>query len=250
MATSIRGHCDGIFNETLRGWIVNTAQPDPSEQILCWGEDGTKQASPPVSAAPAMPGAVAAGTIRLCHSALGSASARAVIRVTTMDGRELPNGRAVAVPPAAAPPVPGPVWVMLHVPKTAGTSMREALVTGFRPGHSLHIYEDGVTGITQREFAVLPLPPARGCAPGGRPYAIWHRPVSAQARTIRHRSARTARPAAVQFPPPVTHRTVFRRDGQPMPTTTAVVEAATEEFDNLMTRLISGSPWPTRPSAR
>jgi hypothetical protein len=240
----IVGHCDGVIGEAVSGWIANLTHPQKLAGVLCWGAGQTRLpflasfARSDVCATLQTQGRFGFAIPLTALQPLGP-----VIRITTTHGEELPGGAAVALPPPAVATPDRATWVLLHIPKTAGTSLRVALAGHFQPGEVLYLYDDGFTGVSRRELATLPYAQrmAMRFVVGHQPFGVHrHFPKHAAYITIIRDPLDRLRSNYYHH---VSNAKVFEQDGQKLALPVAVQNGLVEEFDNLMTRWLSGNTY-------
>ncbi len=245
----IVGHVDGVGENGITGWIADLDHPASLEPIRCVGANGS------------------AVVFKACHfredvrfwlqvegrfgfaipvSALAGLGAS----VTLLDrhGGVLPNGASVALPPTS-PASDGTVRepiVLLHIPKTAGTSLRNAAFAAIRPGERLFLYP-GLFGLAVAELAALP-PAQRDAAwvvCGHTSFGI-DRFLGRRARYVT-----VLRETADRLRSHVGHHasagTEFGLEGLRLPLAVVVNEGLHAEFDNLTVRMIAGLDTQTAP---
>lgn len=240
----IEGYFDFKTDKALVGWIANLDHPDRLEKIICSGEGGETLAFRPfiprrdVCDAFNMTGRFGFAIPIAALERLGSSS----VRLSNVHGIPLRQGEAIALS-APQPPLPEleePRWVVLHIQKTAGTSLRTALTQSARPGEAVFIYPDGFTGLSPAELGQLPHSQraalrlvightAFGIAdllPGPSSYVTFLRDPAARLRS--HYLHHLAIGAPVQ-----TERGLAEVPAM-------VSEGMTDEFDNLMVRMVAG----------
>ena len=163
-----------------------------------------------------------------------------LIDVTDEAGVILANGKSVSLPlTGAGARARSPLHVFLHIPKTAGTSLRNALLRTVPPGEFLLIYPD-MPGLSLERAHQIPLRQrnrlqwvyghlkfgfdrlvTRSC----RYFTFVREPLDRLRSNFRHHAA-----AGTQF----------EVDGRPVRPSTVLNEGLSEEFDNLMTRFLTG----------
>ena len=150
---------DGFIDGELRGWIVNREHPDQVQQVICRSRDGQQLAFTPfvyredVIRDVGIPGVFGFAIPFDLLASLGS-----VCSVTDRHGRALHNGVNVILPSEKPRDHSrAPLHIFLHIPKTAGTSLRTALLATVPPGEKLLIYPDKVPGLSLAEFHRMPL---------------------------------------------------------------------------------------------
>ena len=236
------GHVDLVASDVIIGWVANLTLPERLEQVVVHGPGGDTlqfRACFPrtdVCAALSLRGrfGFAIPTSAVRH--LGP-----VLRITDVGGVTLTGGESIALaPPEEAPEPDPPTWVVLHIQKTAGTSLRHALSQSLRPGQALFVYDDSAVGVSPSELGTLPMAQRswlrlvmghayHGVAdslPGRVEHATFVRDPAARLRSQFHHHLREG--------------TAFRIDRATLPTRLVAQHALTEEFDNFTTRVVTG----------
>jgi hypothetical protein len=138
----LTGYVDGLQDGELFGWALDTDAPGVP-LVLTVLVDGVAVASV-LAASQRGDVAAAYGTsgyhgfgVYLPRCA-GPASA-ATIDVRLPDGHRLAGVPLQAAIPEDTDPV-RPVVIFVHIPKTAGTALREAIEEAYRPSERLHLY--------------------------------------------------------------------------------------------------------------
>ncbi len=244
--TGILGVVDGVVDGELRGWIVNFDDPARAETIWCVGRSGRSLAVRPThrrddaALAYGVPGIRGFAVPVDLLDALGP-----VVSVRNDRGRMLGGGSDVSLAEAGrTKPASGPhrQLLFLHIPKTAGTSLRDALLRTVPPGEALLVYPDGDLGITYEECVALPAAQlARFRWIYGHYKTGLHRYAASRARYVTF-----VREPLARLRSNVAHHaaagTSFAVDGIGVRPSEFINGGLGEEFDNLMTRMISGVP--------
>ena len=168
----IAGYLDAVTEQALIGWIANCGHPGRLEPVTCVGAGGFRQ-----TVHPFIPRADVCVALQ-ATGRFGFAIPRSVLRgigptITLLDrnGNALEGGREIALPPVSPPKrVSRPACVVLHIQKTAGTSLRTALAQAGGPGEVVFAYPDGFIGLTDDELGGVADRPARGVADGDGAY--------------------------------------------------------------------------------
>jgi hypothetical protein len=236
------GQIDLVDPEIILGWVANTAHPECLEQVVCHGSDGRSLAfraclpREDVCAHLSLRGRFGFAIPTSAVRSLGP-----VLRLTDVSGAPLVAGETVSLPACATTPRPErPIWVVLHIQKTAGTSLREALSSSMRPGEALFLYPDGFSGLSPAELNELPLA-QRSFLRLVMGHA-YHGAVDSLPGPVEH--ATFLRDPATRLRSHFRHHvrggTAFRIGEAILPTRLVAQHALTDEFDNLMTRMVAG----------
>lgn len=238
----IIGYIDLVDPDVVVGWIANTTHPERLERVVCRGADGRSAAfrawlpREDVCRALSLRGRFGFAIPISAMRSLGT-----VLRFTDIGGTLLGGGDAVRLPAPSSVYTPRrPTWVVLHIQKTAGTSLRLALSQSMRPDELLFLYPDGATGLLPSELNGLSLAQKSwprlvmghvhyGVAdnlPGSMEHATFLRDPATRLRShcLHHLRGGTA----------------FRIGEAILPTRLVVQHGLTDEFDNLMTRMLAG----------
>lgn len=135
------GHIDGFAGGELIGWALDPAHPDRpvivtvclNGRIVCRARAWQHRLD--VAKAFNSPGThgFCLDLRRYCPGESGA------IVVTLPDGNVL-KGRSLRVAVPEAEPSTGELLMFMHIPKTAGTSLREAIEANFRASQLLYLY--------------------------------------------------------------------------------------------------------------
>ena len=241
MPGSLVGHVDRIDEHSITGWLADLDQPERLETVRCVDRAGrevvftTCHAREDVGRFFGVPLGRSGFVIPL--TVLGGMAAPVTVR--DRSGAVLPGGEAVAVPPGEQRAQGEPATVFLHIPKTAGTSVRHALLDGLLPSEWLLVYPPPF-GMTVEEVAALPAVQRRAArlVAGHLAFGIEEQ-LGRAARYVTF-----LREPMARLRSHVAHHdragTSFAADGIG-PDLVAVADGGLDEqFDNLMVRLISG----------
>jgi len=241
----VLGYVDSVDDVAVHGWIANLERPGEQEPIVCSGPDGARALFMPflprldVCQALSQPGRFGFAIPTRLLRPLGP-----VVTVADRDGTPLSGGEAVLLPENARPARPdGQCWVFLHIQKTAGTSVRSAIAAEFLPGEVAFVYPDPFIGLSPQEFGELPEQQraALRLVVGHVYFGIDERlPHPADYVTVIREPGARLRSHYYHH---VGAGTAFTLSGMPIPTSRVVQHGLIDEFDNLMTRMISGQGW-------
>ncbi len=237
----ILGHVDAIRDGLLSGWIANVGEAGRAEEVHCEDTAGNRvvfhawHAREDVRAQLGLDGRF--GFV-IPTSALRDLGPTVSIRSRL--GSALGNGEAVAVPKASyGTGNSGPVRVVLHIPKTAGTSLRHSLTQGLSPAERLLLYNPPF-GLTVPELARLPRAQKQAVSMVlGHAFfgvgAYLARPT--QYLTILRQPLKRLRSHLAHH---LAAGTTFFAEGRPVSLAEAFNQGHSPEFDNLMVRSIAG----------
>ena len=236
------GHVDQADEAAIVGWLANLDHPGRLETVTCVGACGGRvafQAWHMREDVCAWFGIGGRFGFSIPAAALGGL--RGPITLRDRQGTVLTNGEALEGSRRGSAGGPEATTIFLHIPKTAGTSLRNALVGGMEPSDRLFLYPEPF-GLTVQELAALPIAQRRAAHwIVGHAYFGIDRFLGRNARYLtflREPLARLRSHAAH-------HRaagTVFRHAGETTDLAVIVEEGQDEEFDNLMVRSIAGLP--------
>ncbi len=245
LPAGLLGVVDGVVDGELRGWIADFAALERRETIVCRGRSGqalsfiATRRRDDACAYFGVDGVRAFAVPQDLLVELGPA-----FSVHDRSGRLLRNGRSVSLPrggdEARSASGDRPRWLVMHIPKTAGTSFRNALATAASPGEALFVYPDHGLGVTYEDLLAMP-PPQRArfrwiC---GHTYFGLHHRLAVPARYVTF-----VREPLDRLRSNVAHHvaagTVFRSGGDALGLAEVVNGGLTDEFDNMMVRMIAG----------
>ncbi len=130
--------------------------------------------------------------------------------------------------------------IFIHVPKTAGTSLRNRLAGQLRYSDTLLVYPGSNVGISVDDLEFMPVHQKQQfkLIIGHFPFGI-HKilPQPSQYVTVLREAASRVRSNIMHH---AAAGTIFTYEGRKCPLSFAVNEGTEEEFDNAMTRLLSG----------
>ena len=165
-----------------------------------------------------------------------------VVTVRDRQGGTLVNGSAISLGRREVAPIDAAeAAVILHIPKTAGTSLIKMLTHDLPPYERLFIYPPPF-GLTLEEVATLPLHQRRAARLiAGHVLFGVDRFLGRTARYVTF-----LRDPIVRLRSHAAHHlkagTKFRWKGLEIKAEVAITEGLNEEFDNLMVRYIAGLP--------
>jgi hypothetical protein len=235
------GCVDGFRADVLHGWLANLDELRTLAQFIVRGDRG-----PDII--------LSANFYRadVCQAheisgIFGFAIKRAwlhpnsrAVAILTLDGEVLPGGECIVLPELQAVAELGPVNVFLHLAKTAGTSIRHAMTSQFCEGEAILVYPGTEFGVGEHLLPTIPqfqrqrLRLVMGhCNFGihdslGVPacYSVFlRRPADRLRSNMAHHAAA---------------RTAFAVDGRRLGLAAIINEGLSEEFDNLMVRVLAG----------
>ena len=153
------GHVDEVTSTAILGWIANLDEPGRLEPLLCWSAAGDSVVLYPFAPRPDVCKALSlAGRFGFAIPISTVRRLGPILRFTDCAGTPLRGGGAVQLPEQRQDVSRRhPVRIFIHIPKTAGTSLRTALASAFQPGEAVFLYPDGATGISPTELKALPL---------------------------------------------------------------------------------------------
>ncbi len=243
MPGGVAGEVDGLVDGELRGWIANFDRPATAETIWCVGGSGQGVAVRPTFRHEDACAAFGVDYIRgfsVPRDLLGGLGQ--VVSVQDDAGRPLRHGSSVSIgtEPSASAHGNGRQWLFMHIPKTAGTSLRRALLRSVPPGEALMVYPNWDLGVTYEECLALPAPQLhrfrwiyghyktglhRRASSGARYLTFLREPLARLRSNVAHHAAAG---------------TAFSVGGVPVGPASFINDGLGEEFDNLITRMIAG----------
>lgn len=245
----IIGHVDGFQAGSLQGWIANTNNPAALERVTI--HDGV-QPDFEISSH------FHRGDVCRIHNLDGLfgfaikrdwLDARSVA-VTISNRHGVPLIGGVGVPlPEPPPPLPprDELDIFLHLAKTAGTSVRHVLTSQLSAAEMLLVYPGPGIGLQEAFIRQIPLHQRRRLRVviGHCSFGIHERldVPSRYSVFLRHPTARLRS----NFAHHGAARTVFRLNRAEISLTTTINDGLTEDFDNLMVRVVAGLSTEIRP---
>ncbi len=235
------GVVDGIVGGEVCGWLANQDDDDRIEPVICRG-GGRQLAFMPFTFREDVVAALGKEGVFGFAIPLGLLAPLGR-KVTLSDrfGNVLAHGDALAMPPATPDEKHRPpTRIFLHIPKTAGTSLRNTLLRNVPAGEYLLVYPGRMPGLSLQRALTIPLCQrdhlswvfghcgfgfhrylTRACR-----YITFIREPMARLRSNIHHHAAAGTPFDVQ--------------GVSVRPSAMFNEGLSDEFDNLMTRLLSG----------
>ncbi len=236
------GCVDGFVDGELRGWIIDRDQPDVLQPIVCRNREGRELTFRPftyredVAAVMGVPGVFGFAVPEDLLLPLG-----AVFSVADKRGALLENGTEVtlpAIPPAAK--AKKPLHIFLHISKTAGTSLRNTLLRSVPPGEQLLIYPGLIPGLSLPKSLSIPLAQRDRLAwVFGHCHFGFDRIVTQPSRYVTFIREPLERLRS-NFAHHAAAGSEFEIDGIPLRPASVINDGLSEEFDNVMTRVLAG----------
>ncbi len=234
------GVVDGVVNGELCGWIANPEATSRFEPVICHGNGRTLTFVPfsfreDVVTAIGQEGVFGFAIALDLLTALGPQAT-----VTDRFGTVLQHGEAVPLPPPPARKAQGPVRIFLHIPKTAGTSLRNTLLRDVPAGECLLLYPGHMPGISTERSLQVPL-----CHRNRLSWIYGHIPFGYHAYLTRPaRYVSFVREPMARLRSNFDHHaaagTEFDIRGTIVRPSVMINEGICEEFDNVMTRVLAG----------
>ncbi len=239
---NIIGHVDGFRGEILHGWIANLADQSGLEPFIV--RDDMRRdllLSPHFYRADVCQAYHISGLFGFALKRSWLDPRSKTVSIMTRDGTALPGGTDIALPePPPACPAEAPVNVFLHIAKTAGTSVRHAITRALSEAEVLLIYPGAPFSVDEHLIPTIPLHQRRRLR-----LAIGHCIFGLHEKLgVPSRYSVFLRDPAARLRSNFAHhgvaRTVFRAGGSVVNLATAINDGLSEEFDNLMVRVIAG----------
>ena len=238
--TQISGFVDVVTDRMIVGWIVNAGDPSRLERVVCKSDNGDSLTfracfqRQDVCDALGLRGRFGFAVSLDAIKKLGP-----VVSLTDALGKQISGGRVRI--PEIVPHIEEPTFIVLHVQKSGGTSLRTALASEMRAGDAMFLYPDRTTGLSVGEFEELPVVQRdtfrliMGHVYYGLDQSI-SRP-SSYVTILREPMARLRS----HFYHHVHAGTEFMMNGNSLPVEVVVQHALSDEFDNLMVRMLLGA---------
>ena len=235
----IVGHVDHVGDDAISGWIANLSNPSRLETVMCQDADGrVVEFHAWHHRADVCDWLQREGRFGFVIPAVALRGLGPDLTILDRQGATLPNGETVRMERAERAS-DGLTTIFLHIPKTAGTSLRNAIIAGLLPSERLFIYPQPF-GLSAFELAALSTRQRRAARlVVGHTYYGIDRLLGTPSRYVtflREPSARLRSHAAHH----ARAGTGFVRDGRPASLPAVVQDGLDEEFDNLMVRSVAG----------
>jgi hypothetical protein len=241
LSRHLLGCVDGIRGNELHGWIMNKDDPQRPEPIICSGPNQETHIAYPFTFRKDV--VQATGVDGVFNFAIPLALLRSLGRTCSISHRfgfPLDHGAQISLPELSRPcQYDTPLNIFLHIPKTAGTSLRNTLLRTVPASEVMLIYPCRRPGKDKR-FHRIPL--------SQRNHLTWlfghchfgfFRYVTKSSRYITF-----AREPMARLRSNVTHHiaadTDFDLSGIRIDIETMFNEGLSEEFDNVLTRSLAG----------
>ena len=239
---NIIGYVDGFRGETLHGWIANLDEHNRLEPFIV--RDDMRRdllLSPHCYRADVCQAYQINGVFGFALKRNWLDPRSKTVSIVTRDGMALPGGTDIALPaPPPAGPAEAPVNVFLHIAKTGGTSVRHAITSQLSEAEVLLIYPGTEFSVQEHLIPTIPIHQRRRLR-----LAIGHCMLGVHERLgVPSRYSVFLREPAARLRSNFAHhgagRTIFQTAAGVVSLATAVNDGVSEEFDNLMVRVIAG----------
>ena len=235
------GVVDGVVNGELCGWLANQDEGSRLEHVICRGESGQRAFAPFTFREDVVAALGRAGVYGFAIPLELLASLGSHVTVADRFGNVLTHGEAIALPAAEQSPARRPpTRIFLHIPKTAGTSLRNTLLRDVPAGEYLLLYPGPMPGLSLQRALKIPLS-QRDCLSWvyGHFGFGFHHYLTRPSRYISFVREPLARLRS-NFNHHAAAGTEFDIQGVAVRPSVMINEGLTEEFDNLMTRFLAG----------